>query len=152
MARILVVNDEADLVSICEMVLEEAAYEVDALTDGRSGLELARRTRPDLVILDWILREAKGEDVLRQLRTDPATARIPILMVSAIPDGDTMARTYGTDGFLKKPFMRGPLPASPLRSGQCVQFRFLHIVFDIHQLHPTCSTCSAFIDRGDSLE
>jgi DNA-binding response OmpR family regulator len=104
MARILVVNDESDLVTICEVVLEEAGYEVDALTDGRRALELARRTCPDLVILDWIMKEPKGEDVLRQLRTDPATARIPVLMVSAIHDGEITARTYGAEGFLKKPF------------------------------------------------
>jgi DNA-binding response OmpR family regulator len=104
MVRILLVNDESDLVSICEMVLEEAGYEVDALTDGRSAVELARRARPDLVILDWLMKDTKGEDVLRQLRTDSVTARIPVLMVSAIHDGDITARTYGTEGFLKKPF------------------------------------------------
>jgi DNA-binding response OmpR family regulator len=107
MARILLVNDESDLVNICEMVLEEAGYEVDTLTDGRKALELARRTRPDLVILDWVMKKPEGpegEDVLRQLRTDAATARIPVLMVSAIVDGEITARTYGTEGFLKKPF------------------------------------------------
>jgi DNA-binding response OmpR family regulator len=95
MACILLVNDESDLVSICEMVLEEAEYEVDALTDGRGALELARRARPDLVVLDWITKYTKGGDVLRQLRTDSVTARIPVLMVSAIHD-DITARTYGT--------------------------------------------------------
>ena len=122
MERILVVNDESDLVTICEVVLEEAGYEVDALTDGRNALELARRTCPDLVILDWIMKEPKGEDVLRQLRTDPATARIPVLMVSAIHDGEITARTYGTEGFLKKPFtaeaslsaVHGVLPSLPV--------------------------------------
>jgi CheY-like chemotaxis protein len=104
MARILVVNDESDLVRICEVVLEDAGYEVDAFTDGRNALELAQRTRPDLVILDWIMKQPTGEEVLRQLRTDPATARIPVLMVSAIHDGDIKARTYGAEGFLKKPF------------------------------------------------
>jgi DNA-binding response OmpR family regulator len=104
MARILLVNDESDLVNVCEMVLEEAGYEVDAIIDGRSALGLARRARPDLVILDWIIKNTKGEDVLRQLRTDPVTARIPVLMISAIHDGDMTARTYGTEGFLKKPF------------------------------------------------
>jgi DNA-binding response OmpR family regulator len=59
MARMLVVNDESDLVSVCEVVLEEAGYEVDAFTDGRSALDLARRTYPDLVILDWIMKEPK---------------------------------------------------------------------------------------------
>jgi DNA-binding response OmpR family regulator len=121
MARILLVDDERDLVDVCEIVLEEEGYEVDHLIDGRSALELARRTHPALVILDWIMTDGNGEDVLRQLRSDPATARIPVLMMSAIHDGGTMARMYGADGFLKKPFtaeallsaVQGMLPLGP---------------------------------------
>jgi DNA-binding response OmpR family regulator len=55
-------------------------------------------------VLDWIIRDSTGEEVLRQLRTDPATSRIPVLMVSAVQGGEITARTYAADGFLKKPF------------------------------------------------
>lgn len=104
MAHILLVNDEADLVEICEMVLEDVGYDVDALTDGNAAFDLARRTRPDLIVLDWIMRQSSGDQVLRQLRTEPATAKIPVLMISASHDGEIMARAFGADGFLRKPF------------------------------------------------
>jgi two-component system, OmpR family, phosphate regulon response regulator PhoB len=104
MARILIVNDEADLVDLCEMVLEEAGHECTALTDGRRALEMARRSRPDLIVLDWLMPQSKGDELLRQLRTDPETARIRVLLVSAMHDGEIKARTYAADGFLKKPF------------------------------------------------
>jgi DNA-binding response OmpR family regulator len=104
MARILLVNDEEDLVDVCKMLLEEAGYEVDTLTDGRHALEVARKRGPDLIILDWIIRESTGEEVLRQLRTDSELSRIPVLMVSAIHHGEMTARTYGANAFLKKPF------------------------------------------------
>jgi DNA-binding response OmpR family regulator len=52
MADILLVNDEADLVDTCEIVLEDAGYEVETLTDGRRTLEVAQRTDPGIVVLD----------------------------------------------------------------------------------------------------
>lgn len=51
-----------------------------------------------------MMKDTTGEEVVRELRNEPATARIPILMVSAIQDGHVKARMYGLDGYLKKPF------------------------------------------------
>jgi DNA-binding response OmpR family regulator len=109
MARILVVNDEADLVEICELVLEEVGHEVDTLTEGRLAAELAKRTQPELIVLDWQMKSTTGGEVFRQLRSEPATAQIPVLLISAIPDGQLLARMYGMDGYLQKPFVGNSL-------------------------------------------
>ncbi len=87
------------------MVLEDAGYEVETLTDGRRTLEVAQRTGPDLVVLDWVMGESEGDKVTRQLRNDSATARIPVLLISATHDGEITARTYGIDGFLRNRLM-----------------------------------------------
>lgn len=87
-------NDEEDLVDICRLLLEEAGYQVDTLTDGRRALDVARSNRPDLIVLDWIIKDSTGEDVLRQLRGASEMAAVPVLMVSAVHNGEMTARTY----------------------------------------------------------
>jgi DNA-binding response OmpR family regulator len=109
MASILLVNDEADLVEVCEMVLEEAGHEVESLTNANRAAAHASRMRPDLVILDWVTKKSSGEEVLRRLRLAPATAKVPVLMVSALADGHVTAKLYGLDGFLRKPFKANEL-------------------------------------------
>jgi DNA-binding response OmpR family regulator len=104
MARILILNDETDLVDICGIVLREAGHRVDAFTDESRALDLTASTLPDLFILDWKMKHSTGEAVLRQLRTNPRTSTIPVLLVSALPDGGMKARLYGFDGYLQKPF------------------------------------------------
>ncbi|MBI3541764.1 MAG: response regulator [Deltaproteobacteria bacterium] len=104
MARILIVNDEKDIATICSFVLEPAGYKVDFAHGGLAGVEAAQHLKPDLVILDWILPDATGEDVLRKLRSSEATARIPVVLMSAIPDIELQAKKLGVQGVLPKPF------------------------------------------------
>jgi DNA-binding response OmpR family regulator len=104
MAKVLVVNDEADLVDICQMVLEERGHEVDTLTEGTKAAARAWAFRPDVIVLDWQLSDTTGGDVLYELRARPATARIPVLMISALVDAATLAREQRVNGFLHKPF------------------------------------------------
>jgi DNA-binding response OmpR family regulator len=104
MARILLVNDEKDLVEVCGMVLEGQGHEVIALTDGAKAFDVAVRQPPDIIILDWVLGNMTGEDLLRALRAHPATRRTPILMISALPDLEARAAVLGADGALGKPF------------------------------------------------
>jgi DNA-binding response OmpR family regulator len=104
MARILVVNDERDLVELCQVILEEVGHQVTTLTNGAKAVELAEHDPPDLIALDWVLGRLTGEDVLRALRANPATAHIPILLLSALPDLEARAGVLGADGALGKPF------------------------------------------------
>jgi two-component system, OmpR family, phosphate regulon response regulator PhoB len=103
-ARIVFVNDQADLAELVKLTLEDAGHHVVPVIEGKRAFEVIKGERPDLVILDWVLDGLTGEDVLRQLRADPATASTPILMASALADVRAKAEVLGADGVLGKPF------------------------------------------------
>jgi CheY-like chemotaxis protein len=112
MSKILIVNDEPDLVDIAQLVLEAAGYDTHTSTEGTRTVELARRYAPDLILLDFVLTKTQGDQVLAALRSEPATHDIPVLMMSALNDGGERARQAGADGFLAKPFTAEDLVAA----------------------------------------
>src|SRR5688572_10759034 len=81
--RILVVDDERDLVDLIAYNLGRNGYDVLTASDGHAALELARRESPDLVILDLMLPGLDGTEVARLLRADPTTAAIPVILLTA---------------------------------------------------------------------
>jgi len=103
-AKILVINDEADLVDIVTIVLQSAGHETKTCTEGRKGADMARRYCPEVILLDWKLRETDGGRVLSRLRADEVTRDIPVIMMSASQDGRHLAEQAGADAFLPKPF------------------------------------------------
>lgn len=111
--KILVVDDEPVLVETIAYNLEQAGFQVTTATDGTSGLEAARRERPDLIILDIMLPEMDGLEVCRQLRREGQTATTPIMMLTA--KGDEIDRVVGlemgADDYVTKPFGRRELLA-----------------------------------------
>ena len=105
-ARILMIDDEKDLVELVRYNLEKEGYVVSGMQDGESGLLAARRELPDLVILDLMLPGIDGLDVCRSLRADSRTARIPVIMLtakSAEPDR-ILGLELGADDYVTKPF------------------------------------------------
>jgi DNA-binding response OmpR family regulator len=104
MARILIVDDEVDLVDACSDALADRGHSVVTVTDGRHALATARQEPPDLVMLDWVMPGLDGGVVLGQLRNDSSIAGTPVLVISALPDGARRARAAGADDFLAKPF------------------------------------------------
>ena len=114
MARtILVVDDEAILVDTIAYNLEQAGYQVITAADGASALETARRTTPDLIILDIMLPEMDGLEVCRQLRRENNTATTPIMMLTAKGDeiDKVVGLEVGADDYVTKPFGRRELLA-----------------------------------------
>jgi DNA-binding response OmpR family regulator len=103
-AKVLIINDEPDLVDIVAIVLQAAGHEAKVCTEGRKGADMARSYCPDVIVLDWKLRETDGGRVLARLRADETTRSIPVIMMSASPDGRRFAQQAGADGFLAKPF------------------------------------------------
>ena len=106
MARILVVDDEQDLVWALRHVLSGRGYEVLTAYDGMDALAVARRHHPDLVILDIGMPQLDGLKVCRALRRDPALAAVPILFLtahSAVEDRVTGLQAGGDD-YMTKPF------------------------------------------------
>ncbi len=104
-ARILVIDDEKDLVELLKFNLEKEGYEVTVAFDGLSGLE-ASRQKPDLIVLDLMLPKMDGLDLCRNLKNDPATVQIPILMLTAKGEETdiVVGLELGADDYLTKPF------------------------------------------------
>ena len=103
---ILVVDDEPGIVTVVRDYLDRAGYRVLTAGDGLTALRLARAERPSLLVLDLMLPGLDGLDVTRALRHDPATAQLPIIMLTArVEEADRLVGLeLGADDYLTKPF------------------------------------------------
>lgn len=104
--RILVVDDEPDALEVLGFKLREASYEPIFALDGAQALASARAARPALIVLDVMLPEVSGIEVCKILRRDPATATIPIIMLTArATEMDrVLGLELGADDYVTKPF------------------------------------------------
>jgi class 3 adenylate cyclase/CheY-like chemotaxis protein len=104
-ARVLVVDDTAANVKLLEDLLAFHGYEVEVACDGEEALEAIRRNPPDLVLLDVVMPGLTGYDVCRAIRSDPALAMLPVVMVTALEAREERVRGLeaGADDFLSKP-------------------------------------------------
>jgi len=104
--RILIVDDEQELVSMVKMRLEAAGYDTLEAYDGQDALAKARQENPDLIILDLMLPKMDGYKVCRMLKFDEKYKKIPIIMLTArIQDSDKeMGTEVGADAYVTKPF------------------------------------------------
>ena len=106
--RILVVDDDLQNVELLEAYLAAASYQVLRALDGVSALAGVAKDRPDLILLDIMMPDISGYEVCRRIRKDPACARIPVLMVTALGAMKDIEKGIeaGTDDFLTKPVNR----------------------------------------------
>jgi two-component system phosphate regulon response regulator PhoB len=106
MARVILIEDEADLREILQYNLTQAGHRVQAAGTAEAGLRLARETLPDIVLLDLMLPDRPGTSVCTALKREPRTQDIPIIMVTA--KGEEVDRIVGlelgADDYLVKPF------------------------------------------------
>lgn len=103
---ILVVEDEAALLTLLRYNLEKQGFQVEEATDGQEALLRIAENKPDLVLLDWMLPSLSGIEVCRQIRRRPATRDLPVIMVTArTEDADAVrALDTGADDYIAKPF------------------------------------------------
>ena len=103
---ILVVEDEAPLITLLRYNLEEAGFAVDEATDGEEALISVRERRPDLVVLDWMLPVVSGIEVCRQFRRRRETRDLPVIMLTARSEEADRIRGLdsGADDYIVKPF------------------------------------------------
>jgi two-component system alkaline phosphatase synthesis response regulator PhoP len=104
--KILIVEDERDILQLVTHYLEKEGFRVRSATDGPNGLAAARHERPDLIVLDLMLPGMDGLEVCRKLRTDPLTAITPIMMLTAKAEETdrVVGLELGADDYVVKPF------------------------------------------------
>jgi two-component system phosphate regulon response regulator PhoB len=106
MARILVIEDEADIRQVLDYNLKSAGHEVVEASRGVDGLRLLREREPDLVLLDLMLPDMPGTEVCRSIKDNPATRTLPVVMLTA--RGEEIDRVVGfeigADDYITKPF------------------------------------------------
>ncbi len=103
---VLLVEDEAALVTMLRYNLEKQGFRVDEAADGQEALTRIAETTPDLVLLDWMLPIVSGIEVCRQIRRRPATRDLPVIMVTARTEDQDAVRALntGADDYITKPF------------------------------------------------
>lgn len=101
--KILLVEDSKPIRRENELVLLKAGYEVVCAVDGESALRFARDEKPDLILLDMILPKMSGPDVLLHLKSEPATADIPVVVVSSLSEKNRQRlMSAGAEDYLEK--------------------------------------------------
>ncbi|WP_420860000.1 response regulator transcription factor [Marivivens marinus] len=104
--RVLLIEDEPNIIEAISFILSRDGWTVHTHTDGETANDRIKATPPDVVILDVMLPGKSGYDILRDLRADPATEGLPVLMLTA--RGQTrdreMAQQLGASEFMVKPF------------------------------------------------
>ena len=114
MARILVIEDEPAICRLYQIVLERQGYEAVLAETGKAGIEAAKRTKPDLVILDLVLPDMPGFRVADQLRQDGILPGTPLIVTTGMGqvDTETIAASQGACAVLIKPFNIWEITAS----------------------------------------
>ena len=104
--RIVVVDDEADILLLVRTALQSAGHEVATASNGQDGLDLIRELRPDLVILDIMMPDKSGLHVLREIKANDTTAAIPVIMLTGLSERAKIqeALDQGAEYYMVKPF------------------------------------------------
>src|SRR5471032_1917486 len=106
MKRVLLIEDDRDIVELVRYNLEREGFQVAAATDGASGLAQIRKTPPDILLLDLMLPKLSGLDICKEIRRDTSLNRLPILILTA--KGEEADRVVGlelgADDYVTKPF------------------------------------------------
>ena len=111
MDRILVVDDEPDIVNLTRIILEKEGYWVSSATNGEDGLQVLEKEEPDLVLLDLVMPGKSGLEVCKIIKTQPRTKNIPVIMFTALGrDVDRKLSSWaGADSHFTKPFAKDQL-------------------------------------------
>jgi phosphate regulon transcriptional regulator PhoB len=142
--KILMIEDDRDIVEMIEYNLKEEGYQVISAFDGEKGIELVKRDKPDLVILDLMLPAVDGFEVCKVLKNQQSTAHIPIIILSAKSreTDKVVGLELGADDYVTKPFSPRELiarikavlrrhkeqPATEMKIGQIVIDNIRHRV------------------------
>lgn len=104
--KILIADDEPDILKVVKMRLETQGYDVVSASDGQKALDMVKSENPDLVILDIIMPKIDGCTLFKMLRADPLCMDIPVIMLTASTELNDVKRciSEGAEAYLTKPF------------------------------------------------
>lgn len=104
MSKILVCDDDQSILEVISIILEQNKYQVKTLSSGKAIKKNIDIFKPDLIFLDLWMPGIEGSEITQLLKRDEKTRSIPIIIISALNDTEKIAKKYGADGFLTKPF------------------------------------------------
>jgi len=106
MKKILIADDEPDILKVVKFRLIKAGYEIMMAVNGKEAIELVQKIKPDLVLLDFSMPLMNGDEVCKQIKADPLTKHIPVIMMTASTERahETHIKMIGADDRLLKPF------------------------------------------------
>ncbi len=104
MSKILVVDDDIDILSVMEILLSMKGFDVEVTSKGENAFPKAESFKPDLILLDVLISGHDGRTICKQLKSHKETSHIPVIMFSAHPGAASTIADYGADDFIAKPF------------------------------------------------
>jgi len=102
--KIVICDDEQEILDITQMILEDEGFEVIAVIDSTLVEDIIERERPDLLLIDLWMPRLAGNEVISALRKNATIQEIPVIVISASRDGKQIAYASGADDFLEKPY------------------------------------------------
>ena len=102
----ILAEDDPDIQLVARLALKRAGFSVTVVGNGQEALEAVRRTPPDVILLDWMMPELDGPETCRRLKSNPATAGIPVVFLTAKSQEAEIQRglSLGAAGYVTKPF------------------------------------------------
>lgn len=104
MSKILVVDDDVDILSVMKILLTMKGFEVEVISKGENALPTTESFKPDLILLDVLISGHDGRTICKQLKSNKETSHIPVIMFSAHPGAAATITDYGANDFISKPF------------------------------------------------
>ena len=103
---VILAEDDLDIQLVARLALKRAGFLVKVVNNGQEALEAVRAEPPDVILLDWMMPELDGPETCRRLKSDPATAAIPIVFLTAKSQETEIQRglSLGASGYITKPF------------------------------------------------
>lgn len=111
MKRILVVDDDEDILFIVERILTDAGFQTRGTSFSEGVVQLAEKFQPELILLDYMLTDGNGGDICREFKQHGALNEVPVIMFSAYTNPNLNFDDFGCDSFIAKPFDLGNLIA-----------------------------------------
>ncbi len=154
--RILVVDDERDILELIKFNLEREGFEVHTVDSGEAALAQASRIDPDVMVLDLMLPGVDGTEVCRRIRSSSLTAQIPIIMLTARAEDADIVRGLetGADDYITKPFSPKVLVArirAALRRGSGANDESTHDLVEIHGIRIDISRHEVWIGTNQIM-